>query len=228
MTYIPHMSDDEVNLRKQWHDALYKKMEDRKAVRMQYLGRRLFVPREVTPPAWMSKLLGKTILEEVGENDSVLDMGTGSGINAILAASKSYSVVAVDINPFCVGAGTKNAELNGVSARIQFRESDLFQNVTEKFDVIIFDPPFRWFAARDLRELAVADENFRSMTLFFDQVRNYLKPDGRILMEYGDSGDLNYFLSLIERAKFKKALVKKRYIVRNGRKWGYYVWKLTN
>ena len=62
MTYIPHMSDDEVNLRKQWHDALYKKMEDRKAVRMQYLGRRLFVPREVTPPAWMSKLLGKTIL----------------------------------------------------------------------------------------------------------------------------------------------------------------------
>ena len=147
MTYIPHMSDDEVNLRKQWHDALYKKMEDRKAVRMQYLGRRLFVPREVTPPAWMSKLLGKTILEEVRESDFVLDMGTGSGINAILAASKSHSVVAVDINPFCVGAGTKNAELNRVSARIQFRESDLFQNVTGKFDLIIFDPPFRWFAA---------------------------------------------------------------------------------
>ena len=228
MTYIPHMSDDEVNLRKQWHDALYKKMEDRKAVRMQYLGRRLVVPREVTPPAWMSKLLGKTILEEVRESDFVLDMGTGSGINAILAASKSHSVVAVDINPFCVGAGKKNAELNRVSARIQFKESDLFQNVTGKFDMIIFDPPFRWFAARDLRELAVADENFRSMTLFFDQVRNYLKHSGRILMEYGDSGDLNYFLSLIERAKFKKTLVKERYIVRNGRSWGYYVWKLTD
>ena len=228
MTYIPHMSDEEVNLRKQWHDALYKKMEDRKAVRMQYLGRRLVVPREVMPPAWMSQLLGKTILEEVMEDDLVLDMGTGSGINAILAASKSHSVVAVDINPFCVGAGTKNAELNRVSARIQFRESDLFQNVTGKFDMIIFDPPFRWFAARDLRELAVADENFRSMTLFFDQVRNYLDPGGRILMEYGDSGDLNYFLSLIERAKFKKTLVKTRYIARDGRNWGYYVWKLTN
>jgi release factor glutamine methyltransferase len=228
MSYIPHMSDDEVNLRKQWHDALYQKMEDRKAVRMQYLGRRLVVPREVTPPAWMSKLLGKTILEEVRESDLVLDMGTGSGINAILAASKSHGVVAVDINPFCVGAGTKNAELNGVSARIQFKESDLFKNVTGKFDMIIFDPPFRWFAARDLRELAVADENFRSMTLFFDQVRNYLKHGGRILMEYGDSGDMNYFLSLIERAKFKKTLVRERYIVRNGRSWGYYVWKLTD
>ena len=100
--------------------------------------------------------------------------------------------------------------------------------MTGKFDLIIFDPPFRWFAARDLRELAVADENFRSMTLFFDQVRNYLEPGGRILMEYGDSGDLNYFLSLIERAKFKKTLMKERYIVRNGRDWGYYVWKLTN
>jgi release factor glutamine methyltransferase len=40
--------------------------------------------------------------------------------------------------------------------------------VTGKFDMITFDPLVRWFAARDLRELAVADENFRSMTLFFD------------------------------------------------------------
>ncbi|MEM0155503.1 MAG: methyltransferase [Thermoplasmataceae archaeon] len=135
------MSGDEVELRKRWHDAIYIKMEDRKPSRMQYLRRRLFVPKEVSPPAWMSKLLGKTILEEVEENDSVLDMGTGSGVNAILAASKSHNVVAVDVNPFCVKTGSRNADMNCVLPRIEFRESDLFSNVTGKFDLIIFDPP---------------------------------------------------------------------------------------
>ena len=93
------MSEDEVKIRKQWHDSVYRKKEDQKTVHRQYLGRKLVIPKEVIPPAWMLKLLGKTILEEVKESDRVLDMGTGSGINAILVASKSRHVLAVDLNP---------------------------------------------------------------------------------------------------------------------------------
>ena len=143
MGYTPQRSEDEVRIRKQWHDSVYRKMEDQKTVHRQYLGRKLVIPREVTPPAWMSKLLGKTILEEVRDSDRVLDMGTGSGINAILAASKSSHVLAVDINPYCIETGQRNAARNGVASRIEFRESDLFSNVDGKFDLIIFDPPFR-------------------------------------------------------------------------------------
>ena len=227
MSYKPHMTEDEVKIRKQWHDSVYRKMEDQKTIRRQYLGRKLVIPREVTPTAWMSKLLGKTILEEVKESDRVLDMGTGSGINAILAASKSSNVLAVDINPYCIETGKRNAERNGEASRIEFRESDLFSNVDGKFDLIIFDPPFRWFAPRDIREVAIADENFRSMAAFFQEAMNYLKPDGRMLMIYGDSGDMNYFMSLMDRLKCGKALVRSRYIERYGRKWGYYVWKLS-
>ena len=182
MSYKPHMTEDEVKIRKQWHDSVYRKMEDQKTIRRQYLGRKLVIPREVTPTAWMSKLLGKTILEEVKESDRVLDMGTGSGINAILAASKSSNVLAVDINTYCIETGKRNAARNGVASRTEFRESDLFSNVDGKFDLIIFDPPFRWFAPRDIREAAIADKNFRSMAAFFQEAMNYLKPDGRILL----------------------------------------------
>lgn len=202
-------------------------MEARKTVRMQYLGRRLIVPREVMPPAWMSKLLGKSVLEEVRETDRVLDMGTGSGINAILAASRSSSVVAADVNPYSVETGERNARLNNVSSRIKFVESDLFERVRGKFDLIIFDPPFRWFAPRDLRERAVADENFRSMTAFFSEVKDYLRESGRILVFYGDTGDLSYFLHLLEIGKFEKKLIRSRGIQRGGRKWMYYAWRLT-
>jgi release factor glutamine methyltransferase len=47
-------------------------------------------------------MLAQTVLKEVRETDRVLDMGTRSGIQAILAASKSANVVAVDVNPFAV------------------------------------------------------------------------------------------------------------------------------
>ncbi len=227
MDYRPHMTADEVEIRKQWHESTYRRMEELKTIRRQYLGRKIIVPKEVPPPAWMSKVLGKTILENVRESDRVLDMGTGSGINAILAASKSSSVLAVDVNPYCVDIGRRNAARNGVGARIEFRESDLFSRVDGKFDLIIFDPQFRWFAPRDIREVAVADENFRTMTAFFHEVHNYMKPEGRILMLYGDSGDPNYFMSLIDQGNFKKTLMRKRYIERFGKKWGYYAWRLT-
>ncbi len=228
MGYTPQRSEDEVRIRKQWHDSVYRKMEDQKTVHRQYLGRKLVIPREVTPPAWMSKLLGKTILEDVRDSDRVLDMGIGSGINAILAASKSSHVLAVDINPNCIETGQRNAARNGVASRIEFRESDLFSNVDGKVDLIIFDPPFRWFKPRDIREAAVADANFRSMTAFFKVVLDYLNPHGRILIIYGDSGDMNYFRSLIDSLNCSKTLVRSRYIERYGRKWGYYVWKLSN
>ncbi len=143
MPYKPMMSKDEVELRIKWHNNGYAMMEEQKKIRRQYLKRKFIVTKDVSPPAWMSKLLGKSILEDVNDGDRVLDTVTGCGVNAILAASKSTNVVAVDINPFAVEAGKNNAKRNGVADRIEFIESNLFQNVKGRFDLIIFDPPFR-------------------------------------------------------------------------------------
>ncbi|WP_220449879.1 hypothetical protein [Nonomuraea longispora] len=42
--------------------------------------------------------------------------------------------------------------------RVEIRHSDVFSDVDGLFDLIVFDPPFRWFAARDLFEAATTDE----------------------------------------------------------------------
>lgn len=65
----------------------------------------------------------------------MLDLGTGSGVNGIVAAARSSDVVAVDVNPSAVECARKNAELNGVGSRCGVRESDLFENVTGRFDL---------------------------------------------------------------------------------------------
>ncbi len=127
----------------------------------------------------MSHLLGEAVLSEVTEADRVLDMGTGSGVNAVLAASRSLEVVAVDINPHALAAAQDNAARNGVADRIEVRHSDVFSNVDGAFDLIIFDPPFRWFAPRGLLEAATTDENYRALTRLFRQARRHLTDRGQ-------------------------------------------------
>ncbi|MCU1425941.1 MAG: SAM-dependent methyltransferase [Microbacteriaceae bacterium] len=73
---------------------------------------------------------------------SVLDLGTGCGIQALHAARHATRVVATDISPRALELAALNAELNGVT-RIEFRLGSLYQPVAgETFDRILSNPPF--------------------------------------------------------------------------------------
>lgn len=78
----------------------------------------------------------------------------------------SLDVIGVDVNPLAVAAAAANSERNGVADRVRFSQSDLFEGVDGKFDLIVFDPPFRWFRPRDLLERVFADENYETLTRF--------------------------------------------------------------
>lgn len=168
-------------------------------------------------------LLSKTVLKEVKKADKVLDMGTGTGIQAILAASKSVDGIAVDVNPFAVKCAKLNVEKNNLSSSVNVFESDLFENVTGKFDVIIFDPPFRWSKPRDIWERSSADENYTTMNTFFSEVKNYLNSKGRILIHFGTSGDISYLKQVIRKNGFKR----KQLLKNNKLGWPYFTYRLT-
>ena len=201
-------------------------MHDSLPRRIFHLGLELRVPEDVFPPAGDGSF-HRLIRDEVGPSDRVLDMGTGSGIGALLAASRSSDVVAVDINPKAVAAAAANAVRNGVADRIRFLESDVFAAVDGRFDVILFDPPFRWFKARDLLELGTADENYRALTTFMTNAVSYLRPGGRILLHFGTSGDIDYLYQLIDAAAFKKEVLATEELTRERLSVTYYVFRLT-
>lgn len=74
--------------------------------------------------------------------DSVLDLGTGCGIQALHASRFAQRVVATDISQRAVVLARANAHLNG-AANIEVRHGDLFEPVTgERFDRIVTNPPF--------------------------------------------------------------------------------------
>ena len=74
--------------------------------------------------------------------ERTLDLGTGCGVLAILAAAHSGHVVATDLNPRTRDFCEFNASLNGVE-NVEFREGSGFEPVRgERFDLILTNPPF--------------------------------------------------------------------------------------
>ncbi len=74
--------------------------------------------------------------------DSVLDLGTGCGIQAMHASRHAKRVVATDISQRALELAALNAQLNAI-ASIEFRLGSLFEPVAgERFDHIISNPPF--------------------------------------------------------------------------------------
>jgi release factor glutamine methyltransferase len=226
--YVPTLTAEEVERLRRWHENAYQAMkaEGEGGQSFDYLGLTLAVPQQVQPITGMSHLLGEAVLAEAREDDRVLDMGTGSGVNALLAARTARSVLAVDINPVAVEIARANANANGVADRVEVRKSDVFGAVEGRFDLIVFDPPFRWFAPRDLLEAATADEGYRALTAFFHEAHGHLARDARMLISFGTTGDIGYLRALMDRHGFRAEEVARRELLREDQSVEYFVFRV--
>ncbi len=69
-----------------------------------------------------------------------LEIGVGTGLISIFAAKQGAVVEGTDINPTAVANAKHNAVKNNVNA--QFHCGDLFEGISAKFDIIVFNPPY--------------------------------------------------------------------------------------
>lgn len=157
---------------------------------------RLVIPPGVLKPPSDTYMLANQLRREVHRNGvSVLDLCSGSGMLAIVAArSGAHNVTAVDVSRRAVFATWLNAKLNG--AAVEVVRGDLFNAVGgRRFDVIVSNPPYLISASDELPQRGAprawdAGPNGR---LFLDpicaQAHEHLAPGGVLLLVHSSLCD---------------------------------------
>ncbi len=137
-------------------------------------------------------------------------MGTGSGIGAVFAARRGFRVVGVDLNPEAVRCARINALLNGLEDRIEIREGDLFGPVAgERFDLVLFNPPFFRGQPRGLFDLAWRGVDV--LERFAAGLPDCLAPGGQALVLLSTDGDADGMLRALEAAGLTVGIAARRH-----------------
>ena len=149
----------------------------------------------------------------------ILDLCTGSGCIAIATKKNcDEEIFASDISKKAIYVARKNAK--NLDAKIKFIYSNLFQNIKEKFDIIVSDPPY--IKSSDIKNLDVEVKNYDPLLAldggddgldFYKQIaiesKNFLNAQGFVILEVGQ-GQAEDVKKLFDKNGFD-SVIKKDY-----------------
>ena len=140
-------------------------------------------------------LLAKNL--EIKEGQSVLEIGTGSGLVSMYASLLTDDVTATDINYNALELAEKNFKLNNINT-IKLEFGDLFEPVKDKkFDVILFNTPY---LPTDSEDIINDDLNYafdggldgrKVIDRFINEVSNHLNDKGIVQIIQSSLSDNN-------------------------------------
>lgn len=160
-----------------------------------------FVNASTLIPRPETEILVEEALKIAKENNltKVLDIGTGSGCIPISMVLKDKNITAhaVDISKDALETAKRNALLHNVYEKIKFYQSDVFDEVEEKFDIIISNPPY--IPLKDKDTLQIEVKNFDPPSALFtndddgiefyeeiiSNAKAFLLPNGYLIFELG-------------------------------------------
>lgn len=145
---------------------------------------------------------------EIKEGQSVLEIGTGSGIVSMYASLLTDDVTATDINYNALELAEKNFKINNIDT-IKLEFGDLFEPVKDqKFDVILFNTPY---LPTDSDDIINDDLNYafdggldgrNVIDRFINQVSNHLNDKGIVQMIQSSLSDNEKTLNMFDRNGF--------------------------
>ncbi len=162
----------------------------------EFYGRRFDISQQVLDPRPETESLVEAALSVPFE--TVLDLGIGSGcILVTLLAERPEAVgVGVDISTTACLQASANAVLHDVADRASILQSDWFDKVDGRFDLIVANPPY--LARDEMRDVQPEVRDYEPRAALTDEAdglsayrtiaaeaQGYLSAQGRVLVEIG-------------------------------------------
>ena len=166
-----------------------------------FYGKKYFVSGDTLIPRPETELLVSEVLSisKTMENPKILDIGSGSGCIPIslVLENPQISADSVDISRAAIEIAEKNALLHNIYDKVRFIQSDLFEKVEGKYNIIVSNPPYIPLKDKETLQVEVRDFDPASALFTDDEhgvefyqkiielAKNYLLPDGYLLFELG-------------------------------------------
>jgi ribosomal protein L3 glutamine methyltransferase len=164
-----------------------------------YVDERVIVPRSFIGELLFTDLIGETgPIDAPEEVESVLDLCTGGGSLAVLAAGAFpiAKVDAVDLSRDALDVARKNVEMHKLDERIELFEGDLFKPLADRtYDVILSNPPYvdadalaafpPEFAAEPRMAHAGGKDGLDIVRRIIAEARGHLNAGGALVCEIG-------------------------------------------
>ena len=179
-----------------------------------FMGLRFHVNEHVLIPRQDTEILAEEAMRYLHDGMRILDLCTGSGciLLSLLHYSNDCEGVGVDISKEALLVAKENAASLGIET--DFVESDLYERVTGKFDLLVSNPPYIESAViptlmEEVREydpyiaLDGGEDGLDFYRRIIGGAQDYLKRGGQILMEIG-SGQAQAVSELLREAGFKE------------------------
>ncbi|MBC7170667.1 peptide chain release factor N(5)-glutamine methyltransferase [Candidatus Bipolaricaulota bacterium] len=160
------------------------------------VGPGVFIPRPETEELAERAV---AILRSLPPRPLALDLGTGSGALALALARArpDLSVIAVDVSPRALACARKNVRVHGLERRVEVRRSNWFSRVSERFHLIVANPPYvarpelpsldpevRRYEPR--RALDGGPDGLTAIRAILARAPQHLVAGGTLLIEIGD------------------------------------------
>ncbi len=161
----------------------------------EFFGLKLKVTPAVLIPRHETELLVEQAAQHLGAKSSVLDLGTGSGAVALALGHlrADARITATDISLAALDIAQQNATTHNIN--INFLQSDWYDSVKNKFDLIVSNPPYipsgdPHLTQGDLRfepadALTDYSNGLKAIELIIRGAPHHLQANGWLLLEHG-------------------------------------------
>lgn len=187
-----------------------------------FMGDKFKVSKDTLIPRDETEILARKAIDIINKNNlkSALDIGTGTGILACTIAKYTLSKsTALDVSDNALKIAEENIKNLDLSEKVKTLKSNLFEKVSEKYDLIVSNPPYIPLSEKATiqkevtfdPDLALYTKDEKGLE-FYEKIsknaKNYLNKNGYLLFEMG-LGQSEDIKQILEQEDYKNIQIEK-------------------